>query len=142
MKVLKDGKEFFDGEIVDVYEGKFAGNFVMEDVQGAPLSHDDLVTFMVTARVESPKFTRVKKSGVLKRSNAMKIEAVVPLTSDKARFMYDSLGVDVFGVNEGIIESDPMTITPEEDAAPVVIEDDFFSQDTPELFDDSGECEI
>jgi len=95
---------------------------------GAPMSNGDLVTFIVTARVETPRFSHVKKSGELKRSNAMRIQDVIPIDASKAEFLYDSLGVSVTGVNDGIIE----VVDRSEPAAPeptLVFEDSFFSSD-------------
>jgi hypothetical protein len=103
-KERRDGREFFDGEPVDIYEGRFVGPFIMDEVNGATISNGDLVTFIVTARVDTPKFAYVKKSGDLKRANSMKVTSVTPIDGDKAKFLYDSLGEDVEGINEGIIE--------------------------------------
>lgn len=136
MKELKDGREYFDGDPVDLYEGRFTGPFMIDEANGASLSNGDLVTFLVTARVETPKFSYAKKTGNLKRSNAMKVQYVKPISADKARFMYDSLGEDVDGVNDGIIEaaaviSDDATATTA-DPTPLPVQDDFFSNDEPE----------
>lgn len=131
MKELKDGREYFDGDPVDLYEGRFTGPFVIDEANGASLSNGDLVTFIVTARVETPKFSYAKKTGNLKRSNAMKVQYVKPISADKARFMYDSLGEEVDGINDGIIEAAP-GITDDATASvgepiPLPIEDDFFT---------------
>jgi len=107
-KDLRDGREFFDGEPVDLYEGRFSGPFIIEPEPGAAISNNDLVTFIVTARVDAPKFSYVRKSGDLKRSNTMKVLSVVHMDADKAKYLYDNAGVDVEGVNTGIIET-PMS---------------------------------
>lgn len=107
MKILKDGREYFDGEVVGIHEARFSGNFILPEAEGAPMSNDDLVTFIVTARVETPKFTHSKKKGeqgVLKRSNTLRVETVVSVDPEKARFMYDNLGVEVVGLNDELPE--------------------------------------
>lgn len=106
MKELKDGVEFFDGEPVGYYEGRFSGVFELEQ-DAAALSCGDQVTFIVTARLDSPKFGRVRKSGELKRTNSLKVESVTQVSKDRAMYMLDSVGVKVFGVNDGIIEATP-----------------------------------
>lgn len=123
-KVLKDGAEYFDGEQVDLYEARFVGNFFIDSANGAAMSNDDLVTFMVTARVETPKFSHVKKTGDLKRSNAMRITKVLPLDAEKAAWMYDQLKVKVEGVNEGAIEINDVETT--EHKEETVVQDRFF----------------
>ena len=123
-KTLKDGAEYFDGEQVDLYEARFAGAFFLDAPNGAAMSNNDLVTFLVTARVDTPKFSHVKKTGDLKRSNSMRVEKVVPLDAEKAAFMYDNVSVKVEGVNNGIIESAELESTDYEE--PTVIQDGFF----------------
>jgi hypothetical protein len=136
MKELKDGREWFDGDPVDFYEGRFTGPFAIDEANGASLSNGDLVTFLVTARVESPKFTYVKKTGNLKRSNAMKVQAVKPIAADKARFLYDSLGEEVDGVNSGVVEL-PAGVTEDHEDNEVIVEDTFFEEeDQMSLVDD------
>lgn len=127
-KELRDGREFFDGEPVDVYEGRFTGGFLIDEESGATMSNGDLVTFIVTARVDMPKFGYVKKSGDLKRSNTMKVEAVVPVDSDKAKYMYDSIEVDVEGVNAGIIEVAASNLT-EMSVEDLFAQDDLFNKE-------------
>lgn len=119
-KQLQDGREFFDGEVVEIYEGRFSGTFIMPEESGAPLSNDDLVTFIVTARVEAPKFSYIKKSGDLKRSNTMRVQFAALVDAAEAKYIYDNYGEDVNGVNQGMIEV-PMDATP---------------QETEQLFDD------
>jgi hypothetical protein len=125
-KELKDGKEFFDGEAVDIYEGRFSGGFLLEEAQGAPMSNGDLVTFIVTARVDTPKFTYVRKTGDLKRSNAMKVVAVLAVDSDQAKFLYDNMGLSVDGINEGLIEVVPPPVEASE-VGPELFVDNFFA---------------
>jgi hypothetical protein len=131
-KILKDGREMFDGEAVDIYEGRFTGGFMMDEVNGAALANDDLVTFMVTARVETPKFAHIKKTGDLKRSNTMRVEAVTPLDAEKARWMYDNLSVLVNGVNEGLIENAGSPVVVAQPTDGVSVQDDFFTGDDDE----------
>jgi len=121
-KDLRDGKEYFDGEPVAIYEGRFTGPFLIEEDDGSTISNGDLITFIVTARVDAPKFSYIKKTGDLKRSNTMKIVSVTPMDSDKAAYVYDQAGVSVSGINDGIIE------IPSNDVQPVSI-DDIVEQD-------------
>jgi hypothetical protein len=121
-KSLVDGREFFDGQPVELYEGRFTGQFYMSEVTGAALANDDLVTFIVTARVEAPKFSYVKKTGDLKRSNTMRVQSVIPIDYNEAKFMLDNMNALVAGVNDGLIES--------------VVEENI-SEETTELFQDN-----
>lgn len=104
-KELHEGREYFDGEPVQIYEGRFSGAFIMDEDDGAPMSNGDLVTFIVTARVDTPKFSRMRKTGDLKRVNAMKVEDAIPIDSERARFLYDTVGRNVLGINDGLIET-------------------------------------
>lgn len=103
-KILVEGREFFDGEPVEIYEAKFGGSFQMLEETAAPLATDDLVTFIVTARVNSPKFSYVAKSGDLKRSNTMKVEEAYVIDKHEAKWLLDNIGEDVEGVNSGLLE--------------------------------------
>jgi hypothetical protein len=127
-KILRNGAEYFDGEQVDLYEGRFAGAFLMDPPNGAAMSNGDLVTFMVTARVNTPKFSHIKSTGDLKRSNSMRVETVVPLDSEKAAWMYDNLAVQVTGVNDGLIEISSISVNAEEYSEPSTIQDTFFEE--------------
>lgn len=104
-KKLVDGQEFFDGQVVELYQGRFSGPFYMSDQAGLEASTDDLVTFVVTARVESPKFSYVKKTGELMRSNTMKVQDAFMVDANEAKYILDNMGQLVEGVNEGVIEA-------------------------------------
>lgn len=112
-KKLVSGTEYFDGEPVEVYEGRFSGTFQMIEETAAALANDDQVTFIVTARVSSPKFSYVAKTGALRRSNTMKIEESYIMDAAEARYLLDNMGLDIEGVNSGIIEAP--TAEPEPD---------------------------
>lgn len=102
MKEIKeDGREYVDGTPVEFYEGKFVGIFPMSEDIAVPICEGDIFTFMVTVTTDVPKFSRVRKTGELKRVNNFRVEEAVFLDRDKAAAMYDSLGLTVFGVNEG-----------------------------------------
>lgn len=103
-KDLRDGREFFDGDPIDFYEGRFSGPFEIDSESGASISNGDLVTFIVTARVDTPKFAHVKKLG-LKRCNTMKIISAIAIDADRARYLYDNAEINVEGVNSGIQET-------------------------------------
>lgn len=103
-QVDEEGIERVDGRPVTLYETKFAGAHPLDLEDAIDISTGDLVTFMVTARAEAPKFAYVKKTGEYKRTNTFKMEAVIPLSPDNARKMYDGMNVGVMGVNDGIVE--------------------------------------
>lgn len=104
-KELVDGQEFVDGKPVEVYDGKFTGTFEMDEFDGASMCSDELVTFIVTARVDMPVYGRVRKTGQAKRTNKLKLESAILVDAEKAKYMYDNMNVAVFGVNDGLIES-------------------------------------
>jgi len=122
-KVLNNGQEVFDGQVVGQYEGRIVGPFLMEEEDGVALANGDQITLLVTVRVEAPKFSNNKKTGVLKRSNNMRVEAAVPLDRERARFLLDSMGVAVEGVNEGFDEEPEGPVDAEEAAAEENIQD-------------------
>lgn len=100
MKELKEGVEIFDGREVAEYAGRFSGTFDLDAVMGTALAHDDLVSFIVTARVSDAKFTTSKTTGIQKRINTLEIEEASALDPEKALWLYDQLGKVVAGVNE------------------------------------------
>ena len=105
MKRLEDGVEFFDGKPVEIYEGRFSGGFQISEFDGPDISYGDQVTFLVTARVQTPKFSTERRTGQLKRLNTMKVEDVQPLSRDRAKYLLDQMGASVVGVNDGMLES-------------------------------------
>lgn len=104
-KSLHDGVETFDGEEVEYYTGKFSGTFDLDNVTGAALALDDLVSFVVTARVCNPALRRDNKTHVLKRQNTFSVESVSALDPSKAQWLYDQLGKIVVGVNHLVVTS-------------------------------------
>lgn len=105
MKTLnEDGLEYIDGRPVELYEVKFVNAYPMEQLDAAGISDGDEVIFLITARVETPKFTSNKKSGQIRRQNTARITDINYLDPDKAKAMYDA------------IESQPMTT-----ASPVTV---------------------
>jgi len=105
-KQIVDGSEFFDGQKVSIHQGRFTGKFDLDEIDGVTISTGDQVTFMVTVRASSPKFTNDAKTGALKRENTFKIESASLIDPDQAKFIYDSMSVDVEGVNSGLIEAE------------------------------------
>ena len=103
-KELIDGQEFVDGKPVEVYEGKFSGPFELDEFDGATMCSGELVTFVVTARVDLPKFGYVRKTGQAKRVNTLKVESALLVDAEKAKYMYDNMNVSVIGINDGLIE--------------------------------------
>jgi hypothetical protein len=104
-KELVNGAEYFDGDKVEVYELRFLGSAYMSEADAAGLCNGDLVTLMVTVRLGDPKFSYIKKTGDLKRSNGAKVMKLVAFDPEQAAFIYDNLGIKVEGVNDGFIES-------------------------------------
>lgn len=119
-KKLIDGCEYFDGQPVAIYEGRFAGAFPMVEETAAPIANDDQVTFLVTARVEAPKFSYVKKTGDLKRANSMRVEAAFYLDPHEAKYFLDNMGEKVEGINDGLVETVDKAVSPEPQAEPEV----------------------
>jgi hypothetical protein len=111
-KKLQNGVELFDGEPVEIYEGRFSGSFWMNPETAAPLCHDELVTFLVTARVDAPKFTYVKKTGELKRANTMKVQSSFVVDPAETKYLFDNMGFSVEGINSGLIETTEQEATP------------------------------
>jgi hypothetical protein len=104
-KQVSEGLEFFDGRPVEKYRGKFSAPFDLDPETGLGIDSGSQVTFIVTARCQTPRFKDAPKSGELIRENTFKVEAVVPVSSDEAKFLLDNMGELVEGVNEGLIES-------------------------------------
>lgn len=104
VKELVDGQEYQDGIPVDRYKGRYSGTWETDPSDGAPLSTGELVAHVVISRVSSPKFDTDKKSNELVRSNTYKIEEVIQLSIDRARYLLDSLDVKVNGINDGLVE--------------------------------------
>lgn len=77
-KNIIDNQERFDGFAVAVYDGKFAGSFDLEDDMGNELAMDDVVTFVVTARVGGANFDTTK-TGDIKRTNKFDITSATAL---------------------------------------------------------------
>lgn len=77
-KNIVDGQERFDGFAVAVYDGKFAGSFDLEDDMGNELAMDEVVTFVVTARVGGANFDTTK-AGDIKRTNKFDITSATAL---------------------------------------------------------------
>lgn len=102
-KELINGREWFDGEPVEIYELRFLGPVYMNEKDAAPLCNGDQVTLMVTVTLGDPKFTHVRKSGELKRSNGAKVTNLIAFDPEEAKFIYDNLGASVEGVNDGLI---------------------------------------
>ena len=104
-KSLSGNREIFDGQVVEFHQGRFTGAFEIPEETGVEIANGEQYTFMVTVRSTAPKFTTVKKTGALKRENTFKVESAILIDADEAKYMYDNMGVDVEGVNDGLIES-------------------------------------
>lgn len=108
MKELnEDGKEYVDGRPVEMYEMKFSGSVLLTPDEAASISAGDIVSLLVTAQAQPPVFREVKKGkspNYIKRVNSLKLQDLTPLSQDKAKFMYDSIGDHVEGVNDGVVD--------------------------------------
>lgn len=114
MKELnEDGFEVIDGKPVRLYEIRFTGSLILTPEEAAGISSGDQVSAFVTGRVQPPKFSQVVKTGEYKRQNTIKLEALIPISQDQAKYVCDSLGINVNGVNDGIVET--IYIVPEEE---------------------------
>lgn len=120
-KLNAEGIEEFDGEPVEEYQAKLNGIFPMSDTVGAEVATDDLVTFIVTARVEAPNFKYNKKTGALQRLNTLRIQDAYAISADEARYLLDNMGEEVEGVNAGLIED----AAPTTDTQPSLIDDEW-----------------
>lgn len=97
-KELVDGQERFDGFPVTLYEGRFSGSFDIPADLGAGLEYDDVVTFCVTVNVGKATIDATKL-GDLKRTNALPVQHVVPISKERADEIYAEAGIDVYGVS-------------------------------------------
>lgn len=108
MKELsEDGKEFVDGRPVEMYEMKFTGSVLLTPEEAASISAGDMVSLLVTAQAQPPVFKEAKRAKsipYIKRVNSLKLQDLTCLSPDKAKFMYDSLGEHIEGVNDGVVD--------------------------------------
>ena len=106
-KELIEGQEYFDGEPVSLYEMRVVGSALMDEVDAAPLSTGDQITLLLTVRLSDPKFSHIRKTGEFTRTISAKIESLVPLDNEQAKYLYDLLKVDVEGVNSFFVDVEP-----------------------------------
>lgn len=130
-KSIVDNQEFFDGRPVEKYRGKFSAPFDLNEEAGLGIDSGSQVTFIVTARCQTPRFKDAPKSGELIRENTFKVEAVVPIASDEAKFLLDNMGELVEGVNDGLIESQMTTPLPSSMPSVDLCEPQGFFETTP-----------
>lgn len=90
MKTINGGVEEFDGLTVVQYEGKFSGAFDIPDDTAIELSYDDVVTFVVTARVGKAVLDATK-FGDMKRSNTFNVVHVAVLDGNVSDSFYKIL---------------------------------------------------
>lgn len=139
VKQTKNGHEQFDGLPVQLYEGKFSGNFDIEEDLGKKLSYDDEVTFIVTARVGGNCSFGETKQGDIKRVNTFKISGIeVFSTSESTRIPepeYDTVTESMQALEDS---ENPIVSRPTEDL------DGFFAEldeEEPELYQKAPEPE-
>ncbi len=97
---MKGQMEMFDGFAVALYDGKFGGTFDLDEDMAKEMAFDDVVTFVVTARVGGVGITDTK-TGDIKRTNTFQVVNSVALDAPMAEKLLDSLGQSVNGVNAG-----------------------------------------
>lgn len=88
-KLESDGKEVFDGQTVEMYDGRFKGSFGMDDADASTISSGDEVFFIVTARAGMPTFSSPRKVKGLKRTNVFAVEDVMVVSGEKLKRMLD-----------------------------------------------------
>lgn len=82
-KKMVDGIEMSDDVPVTEYDGKLSGTFELDHEKAAKMGYDDIVYFVVTARLDSYSF-KPTKFGDLKRVNTFKIDSVSVKSHDEA----------------------------------------------------------
>ena len=90
----------FDGLPIEIYEGRFAGGFEMDQEIGESIAYDDVVTFLVVA-VAGKANIDATKSGDLKRTNYFDVESVSIVPPESATQVINEIGALVDGVNAG-----------------------------------------
>lgn len=73
---------FFDDMTVELWDGKFQGNFDLDDVNGKQISMDDEITFIVSTHVKAVAHAETRE-GLIKRTNTFKVLSAVPITPQK-----------------------------------------------------------
>jgi len=124
VKQTKNGHEQFDGLPVQLYEGKFSGNFDIEEDLGKKLSYDDEVTFIVTARVGGNCSFGETKQGDIKRVNTFKISGIEVFSTSESTRIPEPEYADIEMTNEEFDEQIASAI-------PVYIEEEAYERADP-----------
>lgn len=90
-KLEADGKEYFDGVPVEIYEGVFRGTFDMIESDASPVASGDEVVFVVEAQAMMPTFSSSSKLKGVKRKNNFKVQEVLMLSKDKLGRILDEI---------------------------------------------------
>jgi len=95
------GQGRFDGMEVELYEGKFAGGFDLEEDEGEQVSYDTTFVFMVTAVAGKTTFD-VTNQGDVKRVTQFDLRDVVILNPEdaNAQFVLQELAGNLLGADE------------------------------------------
>ena len=88
-RIITDGVETVDGRVVELYDGKVVNAFRIEPDVGIEWCDGDMVAIMMVGRVETPKFSNIKKSGQVKKVIQFRAEEVVPMSADKGYYLID-----------------------------------------------------
>lgn len=86
-----------DGVAIDVYDGRFAGRFDIDEEKGRDIAYDDVVCFVVVATAGKAQFG-TNKVGELKRSNVFDVTQVKPVDSPTAFKLMAAADIDLPGV--------------------------------------------
>lgn len=85
-----DGR--FDGMSVEMYDGRFAGTFEMDQDLGESIAYDDVVSFFVVTTAGKVGIDATK-SGDLKRTNTFEVDAVQFVPVNQASKILNDLGI-------------------------------------------------
>lgn len=110
-KEIKDGQEYWEDRVVEEHIGHFTTKFPIDDDVSLGISDGDLISFVVTARADGASYKSIKNSTAKSKDRAFVLQAVSPLDSDKAAYLYDQMDQKVFGVNDGLVETTQVAAT-------------------------------
>ena len=77
----RNNQQSFDGLTVELYGGRFSGNFDLDEEIASEIAFDDEVTFVVRGRVAGVAMQETK-NGDLKRINVFQVSSVATLNSE------------------------------------------------------------
>lgn len=130
-----NGRERFDGLVVDSYEGRFSGGFDVDEVDGRRLQWGDDVIVVLTARVKQATIRETAK-GDVRRTHVLAPREVRFASGDLAEQILDQFDLENAGA--GIFAQPAAARPPDiENLTPVSPEPPATSQVLDELDDSS-----